>query len=81
MKSAKAAGLEPDAATGHWPSRVPNGENEGLLLKMENHKTFDLMMRGEQEAGYRVFRRKSNGRLYSFPSGEKPREGFEPYKP
>ena len=32
------AGYEP-GNDGHWPSRVGSGPNEGLLLKLMNHKT------------------------------------------
>ena len=64
MKSAKAAGLTPDPKTGHWQSRVPAGDQEGLLLKGRKHKTWDLLEKGEREAGYEIYK-KPDGRYYS----------------
>ena len=61
--SARKAGLFPDK-TGHWPSRVPSGENEGLILKDYRHPTFDLTIKGEQAEGNAFIERM--GRLYSF---------------
>jgi len=63
MESALKAGIRPTG--GHWPSRVPSGPNEGLLLKGRKHKTWDLLEEGESEAGYRIIKR--DGRYWSFP--------------
>jgi hypothetical protein len=60
-KSAKEAGLSPE--NGHWPSRVPSGKNEGLLLKSSRHPTFGKTVLGERKAGYRI--RSKQGRLFS----------------
>ena len=60
--SAKKAGLGP--VEGHWPSRVPSGADEGLILKLPGHPTLDKTLRGEQEAGYGIIQRGS--RLYSY---------------
>lgn len=49
-ESAKAAGLAPDAS-GHWPSRTP----EGLILKGTGHPTWDKTVAGEKEAGYEIY--------------------------
>ena len=59
--SALAAGLESDE-TGHWPSRVPD---TGLLLKGKSHPTFWMTERGEEEAGYHIY--KKGDRYYSKP--------------
>ena len=59
-KSAKAAGLGPDSITKHWPSRDPY---TGLLLKGKKHKTWNLLEKGEIEAGYSIV--KKQGRYWS----------------
>ena len=69
--SAISAGLQADS-TQHWPSRVPSGENEGLLLKAPTHPTFNKTLKGDRELGYRVYQK--NGRLYSFQND---RPGFK----
>ena len=58
-ESAEKAGLGPDKF-GHWPSRDPY---TGLLLKGKKHETWDLLEKGEAEAGYTIVKR--NGRYYS----------------
>lgn len=63
MESAVESGIKPDPETKHWPSRVPSGPKEGLLLKGKKHETWDLLEKGEKEAGYEIF--KSGGRYYS----------------
>ena len=65
-KSAVSAGLEEDE-DGHWPSRVPDGPNEGLLLKGKNHETWDLLEKAEKDAGNEIIEK--DGRFYSFPEG------------
>lgn len=51
----------------HWTSRNPT---TGQLLKSENHPTFELMMKGEQEANMNVYR-DLNGSLYSYPKNQR----------
>tara|TARA_R110000751_G_scaffold22666_3_gene63663 strand:+ start:5493 stop:5915 length:423 start_codon:yes stop_codon:yes gene_type:complete len=65
-KSAVSAGLEEDE-DGHWPSRVPSGPNEGLLLKGKKHETWDLLEEAEEDEGNEIIEK--NGRFYSFPEG------------
>lgn len=48
----------------HWTSRNPY---TGRLLKREDHPTFDLMIEGEKQAGYKIIRG-YNGELYSIPN-------------
>lgn len=48
----------------HWDSRNPHTSR---LLKGENHQTFDLMVDGENKAGYKIVRG-YNGELYSIPT-------------
>lgn len=48
----------------HSTSRNPK---TGQLLKSENHPTFDLMINGEEQAGYKVVRG-NDGNLYSIPN-------------
>ena len=62
-ESAETAGLKRDS-TGHMPSRVPNGINEGLILKGKGHETFHLTTKGEEAAGYEIFK-SGDGRYYS----------------
>lgn len=64
-QSAQEAELQPDE-TMHMPSRVPNGPKEGLLLKGRGHKTWPLTVKGEEGAGYEIFK-SSDGRYYSRP--------------
>jgi hypothetical protein len=71
-ESAKKYGVTPDE-TGHYPSRVPSGEQEGLILKSENHPTFNKTLEGEKAAGYEIYRNLKDNRLYSFKKGEKPK--------
>ena len=60
FKSAKKAGIKPDR-TGHWPSRNPKS---GLLLKGRGHPTWHKTVKGENKAGYEIYKAK-NGRYYS----------------
>jgi hypothetical protein len=62
MESAKSAELQPDE-TGHWPSRNPK---TGQLLKGKKHETWDLLEKGENEAGYKIEKRE-DGKYYSTP--------------
>ena len=64
MDTAVKAGMQPDPVTKHWSSRVPNGPDEGLLLKGKKHHTWDLLEKGEAEAGYEIYKDK-NGRYRS----------------
>ncbi len=75
-KSAAIAGVKPDTM-GHWPSRVGSGEQEGLILKSENHSTFDKTILGEAAAGNVFYRNKKDGKLYSFPPDAKLSADFE----
>ena len=75
-KSAAIAGLKPDK-TGHWPSRVSSGEQEGLILKTEKHPTFDKTILGEAAVGNVFYHNKKDGRLYSFPPDAKLSDDFE----
>jgi len=59
--SARAAGITPDK-TGHWSSRDPS---TGMLLKGAGHKTWSKTLKGEEEAGYEVYKNPNNGRYYS----------------
>ena len=61
-RSARAAGIKADK-TGHWPSRVPRGPQEGLILKGRKHKTWHKTVEGEKEAGYKII--KKGVRYYS----------------
>ena len=60
MESAVAAGITP-GENGHWPSREPKS---GLLLKGKQHETWNLLEKGEEEAGYKIYKA-DNGRYYS----------------
>ena len=72
--NAKAAGLKPDT-TGHWPSRVPNGPNEGLILKDVGHPTFWGETFGEElRRRYKFYAK--DGRLWSFK--EDPGADYQP---
>jgi len=64
MQTALSSGLQPDE-TGHWPSRVPEGPNEGLLLKGRGHETWSKTEEGEKAAGYEIGKR--GNRYYSEP--------------
>jgi len=59
-QSAKSAGLIKDE-TGHWPSRNPK---TGQILKGTSHPTFNKTIKGEEAAGYEVYKA-SNGKYYS----------------
>lgn len=65
MDSAVKAGLQADS-TGHWPSRIPTGSQEGLLLKGRGHQTWPLTEQGEREAGMEIYQG-PNRRYYSRP--------------
>ena len=57
--AAKKAGLKPDS-TGHWPSRDPS---TGRILKGRKHPTMGLTRKGEEDAGYKIY--KKHGEMYS----------------
>ena len=59
--SAEKAGIRPDS-TGHWPSR---NTKTGQILKGRSHKTYHKTIQGEEEAGYKIQKRK--GGYYSVP--------------
>jgi len=59
-ETAKKYGIVPDAI-GHWQSRVPQ---TGQILKGRTHKTFPLTIKGEEEAGYEIYKGE-DGRYYS----------------
>tara|TARA_X000001388_G_scaffold18454_1_gene11792 strand:- start:938 stop:3985 length:3048 start_codon:yes stop_codon:yes gene_type:complete len=75
-ETARLNNLERDPVDGHYPSRVPSGPDEGLILKDESHPTFGLTVAGEQQAGmsfYTATTGPRKGRTFSFPHGtEKP---------
>lgn len=72
--TAQTYGLKPDE-TGHWQSRIELPEEEthqlglpegsGLILKGRTHPTFDKTIKGEEEAGYAIY--KKGDRYYSVP--------------
>ena len=66
-ESAIEARLHPDK-TGHWPSHVPSGRNEGLILKHETHPTFYRTIQTEHKHGYEL--KRLHNRLYSFKREE-----------
>lgn len=53
-------GFKPDE-TGHWQSRIPQ---TGLLLKGRGHETWHKTVKGEEDAGYEIYKGK-DGRYYS----------------
>lgn len=61
-ESAEKYGIEPDEL-GHWQSRVPE---TGLILKGKRHETFNKTIKGEEEAGYEIYKG-ADGRYYSKP--------------
>ena len=69
--NAKKAGLVPDR-TGHWPSRVPEGKKEGLILESPDHPTFWKTVEGEKEMGRVWYIHIKDGQYYTFPEGTKP---------
>lgn len=78
--SAREAGLMPGPG-GHWPSRIPSGKNEGLILKSLDHPTFWMTIEEEKEAGMEWFYNFKELRYYTFPKGTKPKKGFIKRKP
>lgn len=71
--SAEAAGLKPEVqADGlpHWPSRVPSGPNEGLILKGKRHPTFGLAVEEDERLEYRIEKGKG-GRYWSRPTADR----------
>lgn len=71
-RSAAAAGLTA-GETEHWPSRVPSGPNEGLILKSPAHPTFFKTIEADRAIGFNLFQK--GGRLFSF-KGEPPSGDF-----
>ena len=64
--SAVEAGITPSAhGSRHWPSRIPSGPNEGLLLKGKTHKTWYRLKEGEEAAGNKIITK--SGRSYGVP--------------
>lgn len=63
--SARAAGLGPDAKSGHWPSRNPISCQ---LLKGRRHPTWNLLEEGEREAGHEI-QKGEDGKYYSRKKG------------
>jgi len=62
------AGYEP-GNDGHWPSRVGSGPNEGLLLKLMNHKTLLKGLLEDFKGGYNhIYQNPYNNRIYTFDS-------------
>lgn len=59
-ETARKHGLGPDD-TNHWPSRDPR---TGQILKGKKHPTFHLTEKGEQEAGYVIYKG-DDGKYYS----------------
>ena len=58
FETARKFGITPDA-TGHWPSRAPNGQ----ILKGIRHPTFNKTVAGERKAGYQFYMK--NGKIYT----------------
>ena len=52
----------------HYPSRIPSGKNEGLLLKGKKHETWNLLESGEEKAGYKIY--KKGKRYYIRPKNQ-----------
>ena len=72
--SAVSAGIKPDS-TGHWPSRVGSGSNEGLILKDVRHPTFGKTVAAEKRLGMRFFQ--LAGRLFTFPEDKVVQPAFK----
>lgn len=66
--TARAVGLEPDES-GHWPSRVPSGVEEGLILKATDHPTFWKTVEAEKEEGMEWYYKPSTKRWYTLRKG------------
>lgn len=66
-----------DPVSGHGPSRVPFGPDEGLFLKGEDHPTFYKSVFTDMGMGAKVYRNKENGRVYSFEPDRKVGNEFE----
>lgn len=60
-KSAMLAGMGPDPKNKHWGSRNPK---TGQMLKGRSHKTWNLGVQGETDAGYQI-RKGADGKYYS----------------
>ena len=58
-ETAKKYGIKKDEK-GHLPSRAPSGQ----ILKGRKHPTFEKTLKGEKEAGYKIYKGK-NGKYYS----------------
>ena len=69
-ESVREAGIKPQAEPGpnqgHWPSRVGSGPKEGLILKHQDHPTFNLAVQGEKAMGNKMYSA-PDGRIYSHP--------------
>lgn len=65
--SAESAGMK-RAANGHMGTRNPK---TGQILKSRGHKTWDLGVQGETEAGYEMYKNSQDGKYYSRPASTK----------
>lgn len=65
--------IQPDE-TGHWQSRVPSGEDEGLILKLEGHPTISKTFAKELQLGFSIYKKNDNNRLYSLKNN--PGKGY-----
>lgn len=65
MDAAVAAGMTADE-TGHWPSRVDQGPEEGLILKDVGHPTFMKTVAGEKKAGMVWYQNTKTGKYHTF---------------
>lgn len=74
-RNAIKAGLQPKEEGAHWPSRVPSGANEGLILKLPGHETLGIAVKEDQRLGYETVMR--GNRMYSYKKGD-PRLSMQP---
>ena len=65
--------IKPDE-TGHWQSRVPFGEDEGLILKLKGHPTIAKTFAQELKLGFSIYKKNDNDRLYSIKTN--PGKGY-----
>jgi len=73
---ARSAGLKPDKS-GHWPSRDPK---TGMLFKGKGHKTWAKTVKGEEDAGFEVYRDENTGRYFSFKVGQSQPARYRPIR-
>jgi len=60
-ETAIAEGMKPDE-TGHWGSRAPIS---GQMVKGRKHKTWGEAVKGEEGAGYEIYRDDKTGLYFS----------------